>query len=490
MRQVQFDAYALVDPTMKTIAAVIVALFSCSLSAQYNTISVGAGDFDGLAAAITKANSQSDEWVSSISMEPGVYVARGAAALPPITGRMEIRGENRNRFSVISATSNWEPSTLFVVAEGAELTLKRIEFRDINISDKAPAFIINRGILALEGISFSSVKSRNECYGRVLCNAGGPVILNEAEGSLRLEKASFVNSGIDQTWPAFSDKGMIDNHGTALLEQVQVYLDGTFETNLPLLNSGTMDISHSSFRYFDPFPSYEKSLIGSLEGANTRISNSIVEGFPGDWCGNVTSLGYNINDYAGCDWSSTGDLNGIDPGVIWRPPFYTLDYPIDRALMPTPASPAADSGDCGYACERGAFRPAPSLLASGGMNGLYYNPEADGHYVQIQQTDFLTLVIWNTFDRDGNQVWVYGTGQLTENNTVRAETYINRNVSLDPAENEVEAEYWGIIDIEMQSCMDGYLAYNSESPEFGRGEFPIKRLAFVKQLGCTDLYNN
>ena len=85
---------------------------------------------------------------------------------------------------------------------------------------------------------------------------------------------------------------------------------------------------------------------------------------------------------------------------------------------------------------------------------------------------------------------MYGTGQLTENNTVRAETYINRNVSLDPEENEVEAEYWGIIDVEMQSCMDGYLAYNSESPEFGRGEFPIKRLAFIKQLGCTDLYNN
>ena len=472
---------------MKTSASLLFLLFSCSLSAQHNTIHVAAGDFDGLAKAITKANGQSTEWVSTISLDTGVYTATGGATLPPVTGRIEIRGRSRNKFSEINAAEDWEAAVLLVVEEGAELTLKLIEFRDINIVNEPPAFIINRGQLNFEAVSFSSVKSQSWCYGRGLCNAGGPVILNEAEASLLLEKVSFVNSGNEQVWPV-SDGGIINNHGTASLSRVQVYLDGSFESDSPLRNWGAMDISYSSFRYFDPFPSYQKSLIGTFEGANTSIANSIVEGFDGNWCGNVASLGYNINDYEGCDWSSTGDLNGVDPGVIWRPPLYTLDYPIARALMPTPASPATDSGDCGYACERGAFRPAPSLLASGGINGLYYNPEADGHYIQIQQTDYLTLVIWNTFDREGNHVWVYGTGQLTENNAVRAETYINRDVSLVPGESEPVAEYWGIIDIEMQSCLDGYFAFDSELSEFGFGEFPIKRLGFIKQLGCTDVY--
>lgn len=472
---------------MKSSVCLVFLLFSGSLAAQHNTIHVAAGDFNGLAEAITKANGQSTEWVSTISLDPGVYTATGGATLPPVTGRIEIRGRSRSQFSEINAAEDWDAVTLLVVEEGAELTLKRVEFRDINIVNEPAAFLINRGRLTLEAVSFSSVKSQSWCYGRALCNAGGPVILNEAEASMRLEKVSFVNSGNEQIWPV-SDGGIINNHGTASLSRVQVYLDGSFESDSPLRNWGTMEITYSSFRYFDPVPSYQKRLIDSLEGAITSISNSIVEGFEGNWCGSVTSLGYNINDFAGCGWSSPGDLNGVDPGVIWRPPPNSLDFPVARALMPTPAGPAAGSGDCGYACERGAFRPAPSLLASGGINGLYYNPEADGHYIQIQQTDYLTLIIWNTFDRDGNHVWVYGTGQLTENNAIRAETYINRDVSLLPGDGEPVAELWGIIDIEMQSCLDGYFAFDSELPEFGSGEFRIKRLGFIKQLGCTDVH--
>jgi len=475
---------------MKTIAASFILLFSCSLSAQHNIIDVPAGDFQGLANAITKANAQSNEGVSYIALETGVFSATGNAKLPPITGRMEIRGNSRARFTELTASDNWEADALLVVEEGAELILKRIEFKDINLGAEPSALIINRGDLTLEATSFSSVKSQSWCYGRALgCNAGGPIILNEPGASLRLEKVSFVNSGNEEVWPV-SDGGIINNHGFASLQRVQIYTDGSFNSNLPLRNWGTMEVMYSSFRNFDPSPPYARSLIASLEGSHTTISNSIVEGFEGDWCDGAASLGFNINDYAGCDWSAEGDLIGIDPGIIWRPPHQTWDYPIARALMPTPASPAADSGDCGYPCERGAFRPAPSLLASGGINGLYYNSEADGHYIQIQQTDYLTLVIWNTFDRDGNHVWVYGTGKLNENNTLRAETYINHEVSLVSGESDPKAEYWGIIDIEMQSCVDGYFAYNSEMPEFGIGEFPIKRLGFIKQLGCTDAHSD
>jgi hypothetical protein len=311
------------------------------------------------------------------------------------------------------------------------------------------------------------------------------VILNENDASMSFENVSFVNSGNEQTCPV-SEGGIINNHGYASLKKVQTYLDESFKSDMPFRNWGSMEIISSSFRNFDPLPAYVIELIVSFEGAHTTIANSIVEGFEGSSCDDVTSLGYNINDDAECGWSSEGDLIGIDPGIIWRPRFYTLNYPISRALMPTPASPAVGSGNCGYPCDRGAFSPDPSLLASGGMNGLYYNPDADGHYIQIQQTDYLTLVIWNTFNSEGEHVWVYGTGQITENNTLRAETYINREVSTIPGESDPKAEYWGIINIEMQSCMDGYFSYDSEFPEFGYGEFPIKRLAFIKQLGCTD----
>lgn len=130
-----------------------------------------------------------------------------------------------------------------------------------------------------------------------------------------------------------------------------------------------------------------------------------------------------------------------------------------------------------------------SSLAEGGINGLYYSPEADGHYVYILETDFTTLIVWTTFDAEGNQVWVYGTGELENGKSVMVETYINRNEGHSP-EGEFtpsEAEHWGWMDVDMSSCLEGTFTFQSDFPEFGSGQFPIKRLGFVKQLGCIGI---
>jgi len=51
---------------------------------------------------------------------------------------------------------------------------------------------------------------------------------------------------------------------------------------------------------------------------------------------------------------------------------------------------------------------------------------------------------------------------------------------------DVEAEAWGELHVDMDSCDGGVVAYRSVLPEFGSGQFPIERLAYVKQLGCVD----
>jgi hypothetical protein len=137
---------------------------------------------------------------------------------------------------------------------------------------------------------------------------------------------------------------------------------------------------------------------------------------------------------------------------------------------------------------RGAVESWKIGLGQGGINGLYFNPEADGHYLYVLQTDFLTLVVWTTFDADGNQAWGYGTGQLVDDRSVIAETYINLNGNINPADPafEVETDYWGTLEVEMISCTQGIVAYESDIPGFGSGQFSISRLAYVKQLGCVD----
>lgn len=127
-------------------------------------------------------------------------------------------------------------------------------------------------------------------------------------------------------------------------------------------------------------------------------------------------------------------------------------------------------------------------LSPGGINGFYYNPSADGHYVYVLETDFTTLLVWNTFDSEGNHAWVFGTGKLNNGISVVADTYINRSDGYSAATGPVglATEHWGWIQVELTSCWDGIVRYQSELPEFGSGQFPIRRLAFAKQIGCAE----
>ncbi|MGK2924460.1 MAG: hypothetical protein ACSLE2_02455 [Lysobacterales bacterium] len=131
--------------------------------------------------------------------------------------------------------------------------------------------------------------------------------------------------------------------------------------------------------------------------------------------------------------------------------------------------------------------PAQALL-DGGINGFYYNPAADGHYVYILETDFTTLVTWNTFDADGNQAWIFGTGKLENGKAVVADAYVNHSDGYwtDGRLKGLEVVRWGTLEVEMQSCWDGTVTYQSELPGFGSGQFPIRRLAFAKQIGCAE----
>jgi len=129
-----------------------------------------------------------------------------------------------------------------------------------------------------------------------------------------------------------------------------------------------------------------------------------------------------------------------------------------------------------------------TTLSEGGITGLYFNPAADGSYISVLETDYNTLVIWNTFDADGNQLWVYGVGDGQDGgSTVVAETYINRGTGFLPnGEVDAEAERWGLLRLDLASCTEGTFTYHSDLPEFDSGQFPIVRLAYSKQIGCVE----
>jgi hypothetical protein len=146
------------------------------------------------------------------------------------------------------------------------------------------------------------------------------------------------------------------------------------------------------------------------------------------------------------------------------------------------------NGDGVVGCDRGAIELPPTRLADGGANGLFYNPQANGHYLYVLDNDFNTLLIWNTFDDAGNQAWIYGTGQLVNGRSMSVDAFINLDgrFSLDGISEKAHTEPWGRMELELTGCYAGFLYLHSERPGFGSGRVPLAKLANVKQLGCVD----
>ena len=133
------------------------------------------------------------------------------------------------------------------------------------------------------------------------------------------------------------------------------------------------------------------------------------------------------------------------------------------------------------------------------MNGVYYDPAANGHYVSIQRIhdNGDVLVIWNTFDHKGNPAWIYGVGQITDKH-IHAAMSQNLGGVLQVGGPAVGSTVrsWGTVDIDLTSCLLAQFNYQSSLFEFGSGQFPLtrsrdscgfrlQRLARIKQKGSA-----
>jgi hypothetical protein len=316
-----------------------------------------------------------------------------------------------------------------------------------------------------------------------------------------VDDVRIVDSGTSDPFGVYyPNNGILFNEGTAIVIRMQVYLNNN-QWEEPITNAGFIRMRNSSLMVRNPVDLPSLPLVAVSDNARTEIVNSVFDGFTGDWCPAVHSLGHNTTSAHDCEWSAPGDRSGVPTGLIWR---RRSTNSSEYNLVPSAASSVVDSADAdwcpgGYTiwdgnndgvaeCDRGAWELVPTSLAEGGINGFYYNPDEDGHYVYVQQTDFTTLVMWNTFDAEGNQAWIYGTGKLESGRSVIAKAYINRTGGLTPEGliSDIEAELWGELQVDMESCTNGFVGYRSLLPEFGTGQFPIERLAYVKQLGCVD----
>jgi len=430
--------------------------------------------------------------------------------MPDVAGQLTLRGPARLIGGGSDVSTHFGddmgPRYLFKVGPNAALRLESVELSDFSLNHEGDGLIVNAGSLHLEEMQFTRVKAGYGCV--KFCTPAMPLIRNLENADLLMFRVSMVDSGITASgnFKRILPGGIIQNEGIVNMAGSQVYLE-RYGWAHSFYNAGSFYIRNSSFLFRDTGVNAENPLFGNPGSKPISIVNSIVSGFEGVTCQQARSNGYNLNDASGCNWNATNDLVGVPAGVLWRPVtarwLYARAEILENAIVPMASSPAVDSANAewcdsdsllndgrfrGEGCDRGAVETHRVTLGEGGINGLYFNPEADGHYVQVLQTDFLTLVIWNTFDLDGNPVWVYGTGQLVDGRSVIAETSVNRGAMVlpDTPVPDAETEYWGTLQLEMTDCGNGAIAFDSVDPDFGSGQFPIERLAYIKQLGCVD----
>ncbi len=459
-------------------------------SDEFHSEKIAPGDIQHLKQAILDANDREMRTALTLS---GTYTFTAADELPAIHSTISMWGDPNDYFRFQGA-SEVGPNRMLTIESDGELTVGYGEFTKFDVlrlsgsvSEVSP-LIENHGSLVLDQAVFRDIDGS---YFITRTHFTPPLISNF--GSFLAKRTSFINSGFNQGLG-----GLISNLGFARFEK------SVFDsTNIrePISNEGEMELVNVSYLGNPRDGSGASSPLSNGEEGTVRIGNSIFAGVEGSfWCSQVLSLGHNLVDNAACGLSADGDIIGVPTGLL---PL-SAD-PKMREFFLSAASPAIDSGDpelCatvadgpldgngdGIAiCDRGAFEFYSKGLSDGGANGLYYDPDHDGHYVYVLDNDYNTLVMWNTFDTQGNQAWVLALGDLANGQSMIADAYINKggtltasgptNVSLD--------NFWGTIQIELDSCKEGTFYFDSVLPNFTKGQFRMKRLAGVTQIGCED----
>ncbi len=132
-------------------------------------------------------------------------------------------------------------------------------------------------------------------------------------------------------------------------------------------------------------------------------------------------------------------------------------------------------------------------------SGTYFNETRIGEGITLTQyvSSYVILgnqitpivssvLVWFTYDTQGNQMWLVGNGQPTSNrirfDMIRTNGYLH-NTEFNPA--QIERLPWGSIELEFSGCNVSAMNYSAQDPLMGSGRIPMTRLTIPEATDPT-----
>jgi hypothetical protein len=349
--------------------------------------------------------------------------------------------------------------------------------------------------------------------------------LIDNRGSLKLNRVTIANN--PWCYPCSYALSILDNRGEAWLNNVTLFRNYTISRSFStsVRNCGYMQILNSTFAKSEayglagfagvrtPEPAALLDSIGDLCGQGAfEIGNTLFDNVYSNCSdlGNLTDLGGNFDSDDSCGFdlarnavkgesglSRFGLHEGLVATVGLEPRSRAIDIgmnencsAIDARLASRPSqtrinvSPRCDAGAFEYG---GGFGNA--LLTGNGLDGIWYNAATDGHYLHVLRVSPNRVYVnWSTFDRHGDQLWIFAVATTTESTSFSATAYISTDAVLVPGgapEGHVVRE-WGEIGLELEDCTNGLFSYRANDAGFGEGQYELSRLAFAEGVGCQE----
>ncbi len=124
------------------------------------------------------------------------------------------------------------------------------------------------------------------------------------------------------------------------------------------------------------------------------------------------------------------------------------------------------------------------------FTAAWYDPSRSGHGLGLEVIEGAAgktaLAYWFTYDTDGKQMWLYGTGTVVGDRAsmtvfkTRGGAY---NGSFTPA--QVVQEAWGSLELSFSDCNTGQLRYTPNAAGAAAGTMPLSRLTQLFNGNCT-----